>query len=659
MTTANLRYCQTPFVRTRRETRVVMVGNVGVGGANPIRIQSMTTTRTLDTEATVEQVIRLVQAGCEIARITAPTVADARNLGRIRDELHRRGIRIPLVADIHFSPAAALEAARHVEKVRINPGNYADSKAFATREYSDAEYAAELTRIEERFAPVVLRCKERGIAMRIGTNHGSLSDRIMNRHGDTPLGMVESALEFLSICEKCGYHDVIFSMKASNPKVMIQAYRLLAARLDAMGKPYPLHLGVTEAGDGEDGRAKSAVGIGSLLADGIGDTIRVSLTEEPEAEVPVAARLATRYRDGGLRGATPANPPYDPFTFERRATHRARLGSQIVGGDETPRVIVRLPSETLADESAASVRRVLAPTSRHAPRPDIIAISIADEADLTRAIAFRRDLRRSGIETPVLGEVVGASISPAALVGNLEAVCVTFDRAEEWLAAGALPVFVAADCDDAGPSRGVEAVRDAIERRPREKAVAGVVLYARSTDGLIRAIRYAAAALPGLPLIGAIVPRGDDLDKLLDASIGVGGPLCDGIGDGVLTSDPDIAASTRMAFNVLQAASARVSKTEYVACPSCGRTLFDLQSTTARIRASTDHLVGVKIAIMGCVVNGPGEMADADFGYVGGSPGQVNLYVGRQCVERGVPETEADSRLVALIRDRGRWVEPE
>src|SRR5262245_48382955 len=324
MTTAELlKYCASPYARRRRQTRVVMVGDVAVGGDNPIRVQSMTTTRTLDTEATVAQAIRLVEAGCEIVRVTAPTVADARNLGRIRAALRERGVAVPLVADIHFSPAAALEAALHVEKVRINPGNYADSKTFAVKEYSDEEYRAELARIEERFSPVVRRCKELGRSMRIGTNHGSLSDRIMNRFGDTPEGMVESALEFLGICEKHGFYDVIFSMKASNPKVMIQAYRLLAARLDALGKPYPLHLGVTEAGDGEDGRIKSAVGIGSLLEDGIGDTIRVSLTEEPEAEIPVAFAIAERYAPE--RGPTapaprPANPPFDPFHFARRPT---------------------------------------------------------------------------------------------------------------------------------------------------------------------------------------------------------------------------------------------------------------------------------------------------------------------------------------------------
>src|SRR5262245_47917760 len=320
-----LAYVESPYARRRRRTRTVMVGGVGVGGDNPIRVQSMTTTRTQDTEATVAQTLRLVEAGCEIVRITAPTVADARNLGAIKAELARRGVVVPLVADIHFSPAAALEAALHVDKVRINPGNFADSKSFAVREYSDEQYAAELERIEARFKPVVLRCKERGVAMRIGTNHGSLSDRIMNRYGDTPRGMVESALEFLAICERHGYYDVIFSMKASNPKVMIQAYRLLAARLDALGKPYPLHLGVTEAGEGEDGRIKSAIGIGSLLEDGIGDTIRVSLTEEPEAEIPVAQAIAARYSsllslgEGQAEGSLEA-APFDPFHYTRRAT---------------------------------------------------------------------------------------------------------------------------------------------------------------------------------------------------------------------------------------------------------------------------------------------------------------------------------------------------
>ena len=385
----------------RRVTREVKVGDVGIGGSNPVRVQSMITSDTMDTEACIRQTLDLADAGCEIVRITAPAVKDAANLEAIVKALRERGCCVPIVADIHFKPEAALEAARWVEKIRINPGNYADSKKFKIVDYTDAQYAEELERIRERFSPLVRLCKERGVAMRIGTNHGSLSDRIMNRYGDSPLGMIESALEFAQIARDLDYHDLVFSMKSSNVKVMIEAYRLLATRLDAKGPDwnYPLHLGVTEAGDGEDGRIKSAIGIGSLLCDGLGDTIRVSLTEDSVHEIPVA-------------------------------------------------------------------------------------------------------------------------------------------------------------------------------------------------------------------------------------------------------------------YAILQAAGCRITKTEYVACPSCGRTLYNLQEATARIKAATNHLKGVKIAIMGCIVNGPGEMADADFGYVGGAPGKVNLYVGKTPVKFNIPQEEAVDRLVDLIREHGKWVEP-
>ena len=604
------------ITRLRRHTREVMVGGVGVGGDNPIRVQSMTTTRTIDTGATVAQTLRLVEAGCEIVRITAPTVADAKNLGAIKAELERRGVRVPLVADIHFSPAAALEAALHVDKVRINPGNFADSKSFAVREYSDDQYAAELGRIEERFKPVVLRCKERGIAMRIGTNHGSLSDRIMNRYGDTPLGMVESALEFMHICEKYDYFDVVFSMKSSNPKVMIQAYRLLAARLDELGKPYPFHLGVTEAGEGEDGRIKSAVGIGSLLEDGIGDTIRVSLTEEPEAEVPVAFALARRY--------WPAPPETervplatDPFTYTRRATTPVRIGEQTIGGAESPRVIASVP---LDGSALATARRLMVPVSKKLPKPDILAVTLAHEADLAALADLRAGLVRAGIEVPFAVRAATPELAGRAAT-HADALIVSPGEA-----AAAPP--------------GIPLVTE---------------LAAPTTSELIAAARRFAADVPDAPLL--LVSPGDDL---LDAAIGLGALLADGIGDAVeVPTRGDPVKSMQLAFNVLQAAGARVSKTDYVACPSCGRTLFDLQSTTARIKARTDHLTGVKLAIMGCVVNGPGEMADADFGYVGGAPGLVNLYVGKECVERGVPEADADLRLVELIKARGRWKEPE
>jgi (E)-4-hydroxy-3-methylbut-2-enyl-diphosphate synthase len=521
----------------RRKTREVMVGKVGVGGGNPIRVQSMTTTPTKDVEATVAQTIRLVEAGCEIVRITTPTVQDAKALGEIKARLRAKGIDVPLVADIHFSPAAALEAAEHADKVRVNPGNYADSRQFRVREYTDEEYAAELERIEQRFRPLVLRCKERGIAMRIGTNHGSLSDRIMNRFGDTPEGMCESALEFVRIARGLGYHDLIMSMKASNPKVMIAAYRLLAQRMEEEGMDYPFHLGVTEAGNGEDARIKSAIGIGTLLLDGIGDTIRVSLAEEPENEVPVAWEIARRCTAAGL-------PPVADFSTQDSGSGQVRLHGSYA----------RRPAEQLGGIGGHSTIAV----TGSGPRAD-----------------FRE---------PPAGALIASGATAAELI-----------------------------------------------RAGRELAL-------RPGDAPIH-LRMESA-------------------ELIEASVGLGSLLCDGIGDSV-----EIAAGTpeqaeALAFNILQASGARLSRTDYVACPGCGRTLFDLESTTNRIKARTAHLPGVRIAVMGCIVNGPGEMADADFGYVGSAPGKVNLYVGKEQVERGVPTEEADERLIELIKAHGRWVEP-
>ena len=535
-------YCPSRFKYQRRRSRQVQIGNVAVGGTQPIRVQSMTTTRTQDVEATLAQSIRLVEAGCEIVRITAPTTADAKAIGEIRRRLRALGINVPLVADIHFSPAAALEAAEHVDKVRVNPGNFADQKFFRVREYTDEDYAAEIERIEERFTPLVLKCKERGVAMRIGSNHGSLSDRIMNRYGDTPAGMVESALEFVRIARKHDYHDIVLSMKASNPKIMIQAYRLLVARIDEEGiDPYPLHLGVTEAGLGEDGRIKSAVGIGALLDDGLGDTVRVSLTEEPEEEIPVAQRLVAPY-NAGL-----------PFAF-----------------------------------------------------------SFAEHQERVDPYSYARRL-----STPL--EVGGLTVGDSATVAVLDP-----------------------------PEEGVTDSPD-LEQPPTPWYDA------------VRTYRSLATAPGDRPLHLQVAVDGDDLEVLLRTSTVLGSLLCDGIGDSVGLTAPQMADEdrSRLLFGVLQAAGARITRTEFVSCPSCGRTLFDLQSTTQRIASRTDHLKGVKIAIMGCVVNGPGEMADADFGYVGGSPGHVNLYVGKEVVEKSVPEAEADDRLVALIKAHGKWAEPQ
>ncbi len=596
-----LPFCPDPLGYHRRLTREVKVGKVGVGAHNPIRVQSMITCDTMDTEACIEQTIELANVGCEIVRITAPTVKDAKNLQHIKKGLLARGCDVPIVADIHFKPEAAMEAAQWVEKVRINPGNYADSKKFAIKEYTDEQYLSELERIRERFSPLVLLCKERGISMRIGTNHGSLSDRIMNRYGDSPLGMVESALEFARIARDLGFHDFIFSMKASNPKVMISAYRLLVARLNEAGPDwnYPVHLGVTEAGDGEDGRIKSAIGIGSLLADGIGDTVRVSLTEDSVHEIPVAMELVAEYNRRQAAPASGFKPgvelSFDPFSFVRRPSERIHLpaidstktevAGTSVGGEETIRVIVR---QKTFDQ-----------------------------------VAHRLD--RMG------------DFQPEAAVesGNVAAIDPRDSEAIDRINSQSKPQLVT--------------VKDGIDLP------------------VITAYRILAAKVDSrhpILLKDTLTPSTDPnrpfTQTLLESSTNIGALLCDGIGDAILIQGEEAPGqSLRLAYNILQAAGARIFKTDYVACPSCGRTLFNLQTTTARIKAATNHLKGVKIAIMGCIVNGPGEMADADFGYVGGAPGKVNLYVGKKAVKFNIPEAEAVDRLVDLIKEHDRWLEPQ
>ena len=680
-----------PYAYNRRATREVMVGDVGIGGDNPLRVQSMTTTRTLDTEATVAQAIRLVEAGCEIVRITAPTVEDAANLREIRDRLRRQGVRVPLVADIHFNPRAALEAARWVEKVRINPGNYADSRVFARREYTDDEYARELERIEERLLPLVRHCKEYGVAMRIGTNHGSLSDRIMSRFGDTPEGMVESALEFVRICESHGYYDIVLSMKASNPKVMVQAYRLLAARMAAEGMSYPFHLGVTEAGNGVEARVKSAAGIGALLDDGLGDTLRVSLAEEPEAEVPVARVLADLYTgpDAAARLASVSTPPADapaerrdPFAFERRMSRAVRVGPAVVGGMTPPRV---LADATAALEDPAALESLFAKGSGPRTWPDVLAVDVgALQPDALRdaVTGLRAAVTALGAEVGIFASIPPAEVGrlgPAALAAadGLRLVFGPEDDDASAQAAGELAararkaLFIEATggtWDDL--ARTVARLAGAAESAGARDLVLGVRLADPSES--VRAARLLAANLAALgrrhPLalvsaadLGPVeMPEGGWLP--LGAPIALASPLMDGIGDLVRIvpggAVPGEAAAARLAFDCLQAASARSFKAEIVACPSCGRTLFDLQSTTERVKAVTGHLTGVKIAVMGCVVNGPGELADADFGYMGGAPGKVNLFVGKECVEKNVPSAEAPDRLVELIRSHGRWVDP-
>ena len=563
------------------------VGNVGIGGDNPIRVQSMITCDTMDTEASIKQTIELADAGCEIVRITAPTVKDARNLEHIVKGLRERGCNVPIVADIHFKPEAAMEAAKWVDKVRINPGNYADSKKFVIREYTDEQYAAELARIRERFSPLVELCKKRGIAVRIGTNHGSLSDRILNRYGDTPLGMVESALEFARIARDLNYHDLVFSMKASNPKVMIAAYRLLVARLSELGPDwnYPLHLGVTEAGEGEDARIKSAIGIGSLLADGIGDTIRVSLTEDSPHEIPVAKALIENIRktSNAQRPTPNIQLSFDPFSYQRRTTEMIERDGLKLGGAELIRVVVR---QANFDKIAHKIDRM----GDYKPEivyenANVIEVDPRDEDAITKINAERT---------------------------------AQFVTVRDDVDLAAIPAFrlLAARLQARHPFL----LKDELRRKKEEK---------------------------------------DFLETLLTASTNIGSLVCDGIGDAILVQGEEAPGQAlRLSYNILQAAGARIFKTDYVACPSCGRTLFNLQTTTAKIKAATSHLKGVKIAIMGCIVNGPGEMADADFGYVGGAPGKVNLYVGKTAVKFNIPEAEAVNRLQDLIREHGKWIEP-
>jgi len=585
-----MHYCENPLQFRRRASREVRVGDVGIGGDNPIRVQSMITCDTMDTEMSIQQTIELANVGCEIVRITAPTVKDSRNLENIVKGLRARGCNVPIVADIHFKPDTAMEAAKWVDKVRINPGNYADSKKFVIREYSDEQYAAELSRIRERFTPLVDLCKKRDIAMRIGTNHGSLSDRILNRYGDTPLGMVESALEFARIARNLDYHAFVFSMKASNPKIMIAAYRLLVARLNELGPDwnYPLHLGVTEAGEGEDARIKSAIGIGSLLADGIGDTIRVSLTEDSPHEIPVARALANlTSRSAAETAATTEDVElsFDPFSYQRRASERIEREGVGLGGEELIRVVV--PRENY----------------------DKIAHKIDKMGDYKPEIVY---------ENAEIQEI---------------------DPRDDAAIAGL-----------------------------NQKAESQFVTVKDDVDlPVIAAFRLLAARVqPRHPILLKDEGRRmkdedrDFLQTLLVASTNIGSLLCDGIGDAVLVQGEEAPGQAlRLSYNILQAAGSRIFKTDYVACPSCGRTLFNLQTTTAKIKAATLHLKGVKIAIMGCIVNGPGEMADADFGYVGGAPGKVNLYVGKTAVKFNIPEAEAVDRLKDLIREHGKWVEPE
>jgi (E)-4-hydroxy-3-methylbut-2-enyl-diphosphate synthase len=640
------RYCNSLVAYSRRKTRVVNIGDVAVGGDNPIRVQSMTTIDTMDTIGSVEQTIRMVQAGCEYVRITAPSIKEAQNLEAIRKELHNRGYKVPLIADIHFTPNAAELAARLVEKVRINPGNYADKKRFEQIDYSDASYESELQRIRDKFLPLIRICKEYGTAMRIGTNHGSLSDRIMSRYGDTPLGMVESALEFLRICEDEQYFSIVLSMKSSNPQVMIQAYRLLVQKLDEEGfQPYPLHLGVTEAGDGEDGRIKSSVGIGTLLEDGLGDTIRVSLTEEPEAEVPVAMALASRYykRSGHQPIPEISSYPIDPFSYTRRVTHQVlNLASH-----QVPRVI--------ADFSA---REEITPASLFA-----VGYRYSVPLDKWNISDMACDYLFTG-DSPVTFDIPGT-------LGIIHHYKSWLEHKEK---PRTFPMLTAAEfTSGVQRSEVLNFVRaqlsdvdsDFISKLSADNTVV-LVITTDNRHGYAEQRRLFVELLNNRCDVPVVISRkyeGLQPETLqLYSATDVGGLLIDGLGDGIMLEAKDCGGDklvNETAFNILQATRTRISKTEYISCPSCGRTLFDLQETTANIRSRTNHLKGLKIGIMGCIVNGPGEMADADYGYVGSGPGRITLYRGKEVVRRNVPTPQAVDALIGLIREDGAWIEPE
>ncbi|MES2627868.1 MAG: (E)-4-hydroxy-3-methylbut-2-enyl-diphosphate synthase [Bacteroidota bacterium] len=636
-------YCNSITAYSRWETREVMVGSIGFGGKNPIRIQSMTTTDTMDTLGTVEQSIRMIEAGCELIRITAPSKNEAENLKNIKDELVKRGYNTPLVADIHFTPNAAEIAAKIVEKVRINPGNYADKKKFEVIEYTGDAYQEELDRIRERFTPLVLICKEHGTAMRIGTNHGSLSDRILSRYGDTPEGMVESAMEFLRICRDLDYHEILLSMKASNTLVMVQAYRLLVATMKAEGMNYPLHLGVTEAGEAEDGRIKSAVGIGTLLEDGLGDTIRVSLTEDPEFEAPVAEKLAERVRNrvanpqiAPLEGQNPVNP----FAHHRRETREIMN----IGGKKVPVVI----ADFSAKEQLTAANLFGVGYNYSVP---LDKWNIADQA----------------CDYVMIGKLIPDFEIPGTLgfIADLENWKTNFSAAER-----VYPMIDLHQLDQVDVIGSplvflrlsdTELIAHAAKLKAFDRLV--ILLHTENTHAMAamrRSVFELMAFEVNLPVVAHTKPStGDGEQFMLDAAAELGALFVDGLIDGIQLSSDEIPIKivNQTAFGILQAARTRISKTEYISCPSCGRTLFDLQETTAKIRSRTDHLKGIKIGIMGCIVNGPGEMADADYGYVGVGVGKITLYKEKEVVKKNIPAEQAVDELIELIKANGDWVE--
>lgn len=661
-----LSYIENPYLRTRRKTHEVLVGGIGIGGNNPIRIQSMTTSDTMDTAGTVEQVRKLIEVGCEIVRITAPSIKDAENLKNIRDEMKRQGLSVPLVADIHFTPNAAMKAAEFVDKVRINPGNYADRKKFEVRDYTESEYQEALDYIHEKFAPLVKKCKENGVAMRIGTNHGSLSDRIMNRYGDTPEGMVESALEFLRVAELYDYRNIVLSMKSSNTQVMIQAYRLLVARMNGLGMTYPLHLGVTEAGDGEDGRIKSAIGIGALLEDGIGDTIRVSLTEDAWYEIPVARAIAAPCQSPQTKKYAirmESDTVRDFMDFTRKPSDQVKGNRLNLGEKGLIRAGVSLDSLPSPEDFVALLTEHGPSGPGDEPVLEMIEFPVRTEADVLDVFQLAAQSRRLPV-VPEMGiRVENPDLVPAHLPYQIRFI--NWVLTDEDVLAGAAryrvtdrPLILTVRQGNWNWSGVLQDVIDIL----KQNGVTSLLLSGETNDSWISFYRELIECrhLTGeeMPLVLSLSSPGLSGDDVLGLSVRAGSMLTDGFGDLVLLGGPASAGDKkRVMFNILQAARQRTVKTEYISCPSCGRTLFNLQSTTERIKSKTGHLKGVKIAIMGCIVNGPGEMADADFGYVGSGPGKIDLYVGKELVKKGIPQEQADETLIDLIRDHGKWVE--
>ena len=631
-------FCNSLTEFSRSETREVIVGDLGIGGNNPIRIQSMTTTDTMNTEETAEQSIRMIKAGSELVRITAPSKREAENLINIKNKIRNRGYNTPLVADIHFTPNAALIAAEIVEKVRINPGNYVDKKNFNFIEYNDESYGLELDRIKERFVPLVKVCKNNKTAMRIGTNHGSLSDRILSRYGDTPLGMVESALEFVRICEELDYHNLIISMKASNTQVMVQAYRLAVAMMKKEGMNYPLHLGVTEAGDGEDGRVKSAVGIGALLEDGIGDTIRVSLTEEPELELPVAKQLIDRYNNRYKHAMIPpiVKPLFQPYSYSKRES----LLKNNIGNDQVPRVIIDISKE---DE-------------------------LTYEHLVNVGYTYSKKLDKWIIADQAVDYIfIGNNKLKFKLPGTLYVIQnIRFWEKNKQ----AFPLFTLKEYFKYKGKKGsinfvnistTEFFSSNLLKLKKDDSI--VLLINTMNDHWVADIRRIFLELEKINWKVPVIINKEYYSITKDefqlySSTDIGSLLLDGFGDGIwLSSDFSYDIITKLSFVILQATRTRISKTEYISCPSCGRTLFDLQKVTSEIRSKTNHLKGVKIGIMGCIVNGPGEMADADYGYVGTGVGQISLYKGYEVVKKNIPADVAVQALIDLIKENGDWVD--